>query len=40
MPVILFSISYEEDFINVVRMLHEAGVPAAAGEAQRGGLSS
>jgi radical SAM superfamily enzyme YgiQ (UPF0313 family) len=25
---ILFSISYEEDFINVVRMLHEAGVPA------------
>ncbi len=28
MPVILFSISYEEDFINVVRMLHEAGVPA------------
>jgi radical SAM superfamily enzyme YgiQ (UPF0313 family) len=26
-PVILFSISYEEDFINVVRMLHEAGVP-------------
>jgi radical SAM superfamily enzyme YgiQ (UPF0313 family) len=27
-PVILFSISYEEDFINVVRMLHEAGVPA------------
>jgi radical SAM superfamily enzyme YgiQ (UPF0313 family) len=27
MPVILFSISYEEDFINIVRMLHEAGVP-------------
>jgi radical SAM superfamily enzyme YgiQ (UPF0313 family) len=25
--VILFSISYEEDFINVVRILHEAGVP-------------
>ncbi len=28
MAAILFSISYEEDFINVVRMLHEAGVPA------------
>jgi radical SAM superfamily enzyme YgiQ (UPF0313 family) len=27
MRVILFSISYEEDFINVVRMLHEAGMP-------------
>ena len=28
MRAILFSISYEEDFINVVRMLHEAGVPS------------
>lgn len=34
-PVILFSISYEEDFINVVRMLHEAGVPPLRGK--RGG---
>lgn len=28
MRVILFSISYEEDFINVVRMLHDAGLPS------------
>ena len=31
-PVLFFSISYEEDYINVVRMLREAGVPPLKSE--------
>jgi radical SAM superfamily enzyme YgiQ (UPF0313 family) len=33
---LLFSISYEEDYLNVVRMLHESGVPPLRAE-RRGG---
>lgn len=31
-PVLFFSISYEEDYINLVRMLREAGVPSLKSE--------
>jgi radical SAM superfamily enzyme YgiQ (UPF0313 family) len=34
-PILLFSISYEEDYLNLVRMLREAGVSAL--RAKRGG---
>ncbi len=36
--VIFFSISYEEDYLNAVRILHEAGVPARRIERTRGPL--
>lgn len=31
-PVILFSLSYEEDYINLVRILHQSGIPPLRGE--------